>query len=380
MLINFWYVAEWSKSVKDKPVKVELLGLKFVLFRDESGKVRCLSDVCIHRSGSLGCGWTTNGNITCPYHGWQFNGEGKTVFIPSEGEDFKIPDKARVDSYPTEERYGMIWVFLGDLPESERPAIPDFPEYDDPKWRRITTEWTWNADASRVLENGLDIAHASFVHPTFGRQDTAKHNEIVNVERGEFWGRSENIQYPPKMTGNPIRRMARKEKQPTTTRPEYNLSGHLARIQVEINSRMSLLMFDCNTPVNENTTRTFVTQLRSFLKSPIFDSSSKKRLHGIIKEDVAIVEAIEPVTLPTNLSHEVSVRDDKFMSSFRLARRKCIEEKGWKIDVAQMREKLKTQALAIPSPARRENPDIDWPIETVPLVPAVRKPVKTDTD
>ncbi|MCB1732967.1 MAG: Rieske 2Fe-2S domain-containing protein, partial [Halieaceae bacterium] len=59
MLTNLWYVAEWSRAVKDKPVQARLLGQNFVLFRDKAGKVNCLSDICIHRGGSLAGGWTT---------------------------------------------------------------------------------------------------------------------------------------------------------------------------------------------------------------------------------------------------------------------------------------------------------------------------------
>ena len=58
MLVNLWYVAEWSDTVKDKPVHVKMLGQDFVLFRDQAGDVKCLSDVCLHRGGSLSGGWT----------------------------------------------------------------------------------------------------------------------------------------------------------------------------------------------------------------------------------------------------------------------------------------------------------------------------------
>ena len=52
MFINFWYVAEQSEKLTKKPIRRKMLGQHFVLFRDESGKARCLSDVCIHRGGS----------------------------------------------------------------------------------------------------------------------------------------------------------------------------------------------------------------------------------------------------------------------------------------------------------------------------------------
>ena len=81
------------------------------------------------RGGSLAGGWTTERDcVACPYHGWEFDGEGETQFIPSLGENADIPEKARIDAYPTEERYGMVWVFLGDLAEEKRYPIPPFPE------------------------------------------------------------------------------------------------------------------------------------------------------------------------------------------------------------------------------------------------------------
>lgn len=376
MLINLWYVAEWSHAVTDKPVKARLLGRDFVLFRDSGGRVHCLSNVCLHRGGSLSGGWTRGDCIACPYHGWRFNGEGRVEHIPSEGADFKIPDKARIDAYPTEERYGLIWVFLGDLPQEERFPIPDLPEYGDATWRMITDEWTWQAEAARVVENGIDIAHASFVHPIFGMEATAQENHIVKVERGEHWGYSENLQYPPQMKENFLRRRIRKDRQPTVTKPAYDLSGMVVRIQIELNEKMSLIMFDANTPVDEHTTRTFALQFRNFFKSPFFDKGSRKRLRRILAEDTAIVEAASPNYLPDSLANEMSVKDDKFMSSFRAARRKCIEERGWKIDTFEAARHTGRKVLAIPSPLRRERQDLDWVIDTVPLVPPTRAPIK----
>lgn len=371
MLINLWYVAEWSKSLTDSPLKVKMLGQNLVLFRDDKGVAHCLSDVCIHRGGSLSGGRCIDGNVACPYHGWQFDGEGKVQFIPSEGRDFNIPDRARVDAYPTEERYGMIWVFLGDLPEEERPPIPPFPEYDDPKWRAITDEWTWKAEAARVIENGIDLAHASFVHPVFGTPDTAGENQIVKVEKDDLNGMSWNIQYPPQLKGElGLRRFIRKDRQPTETIPGYHLSGYVVRIQINLNKYMNLLMFDCNTPVDEHTTRTFATQLRTFFKLPLFDANSRKRLRKVFKEDADIIEAAAPNYLPENLANELSVQDDRFMSSFRTARRKLIE-KGNQIDSYTIKQYEGRKAFAIPSPARRERPDLKWVLDPVPLVQVV---------
>jgi phenylpropionate dioxygenase-like ring-hydroxylating dioxygenase large terminal subunit len=382
MLVNLWYVAEWSETVKDEPVQVKMLGQEFVLYRDNAGEVHCLSDVCLHRGGSLSGGWNKGDSVACPYHGWRFNGEGCVTHIPSEGPDFTPPDRARVDAYPTQEAYGMIWVFLGDAPEEERFPLPEFPEYSDPAWKAITDEWNWKAEAARVVENGIDIAHASFVHPMFGMEATAQQNQIISIEKNDYCGKSENIQFPPQFKDGWLRKRMRKERQPTVTKPEWHLNGMTVRIQIDINPSMSILMFDANTPVDEHNTRTFATQLRTFFKQDIFDSGSRKRLRKVFREDTAIIERAAPNYLPERLLNELSVKDDKFMSTFRSARRRLIEQKGWQIDSRAVAEHTGRKVLTIPSPHRRTHPELDWVIDTVQLVPPVTQPAsgRAETD
>jgi phenylpropionate dioxygenase-like ring-hydroxylating dioxygenase large terminal subunit len=98
-----------------------VFGLPFVVFRDQSGEARVLADTCVHRGGSLSKGLIKNGNAVCPYHGWEFGGDGKCSKVPSLGEVTKIPARAKVDAYPVQEKYGIVFAFLGDLPEAERP-------------------------------------------------------------------------------------------------------------------------------------------------------------------------------------------------------------------------------------------------------------------
>lgn len=369
MLVNLWYVAEWSHAVKDKPVKVKLLGQNFVLFRDEAGKVNCLSDVCLHRGGSLAGGQVHKDCVACPYHGWRYNGKGEVTFIPSRGEAGPIPRRAMIDAYPTEERYGMIWVFLGDLPESERYPIPPFAEYGQPGWRELQGEFTWKAAAARVVENGIDMAHASFVHPVFGHPSTAHKNYIESEHREESWATHTVVMHPPAFKGL-VRQFVRKERQPTRVRPTYFLSGYTVRLQVDLRPGWSTIVFDANTPVDEFTTRTFAVQLRSFFRARIFDRDSKRRLMEIFDQDAAIVEQSQPNWLPETLENELSVQHDRFMSSWRSMRRRHIEEFGWQIDSQALRPHEGFKTFTIPSPGRREHPEIKWVLDTVPLKPA----------
>ena len=131
MYINFWYPIIRSEDLgPDKPERAKVLGVNFVVFRDQEGRARVLSDTCVHRGGSLGGAWelgqnprVVNGCVVCPYHGWEYNGEGECTNIPSIGYGKKPPARAKVDAYPVQEKYGIVFAFLGDLPESERPRF-----------------------------------------------------------------------------------------------------------------------------------------------------------------------------------------------------------------------------------------------------------------
>jgi phenylpropionate dioxygenase-like ring-hydroxylating dioxygenase large terminal subunit len=378
VLVNLWYVAEWSHAVTDKPVRAKVLGRNLALFRDDSGNVHCLADTCIHRGGALGRGWVKDNCLVCPYHGWRYGADGKCTFVPSEGEDYSISPRARVDSYPVEERYGMIWVFLGDLDEKERYPIPPFPEFGNPEWKALQAEFTWNAEAARVVENGIDVAHAAFVHPMFGIPEAADKAEILRMEKHEWWATSDTKTIAPKLKGDGgLRRFIRKDNTETITHPTWYLPGYTVRLHVEVTPKMHIIMFDANTPVDEHTTRTFAVQLRSFFKADIFDGNSKKRLLKIFQEDAAIVEKSRPYFLPETLMDEVSVSSDRFMATFRLARKRLIEEKGWAIDTKAIEAAGDKKVFTIPSPARKaaEAEGIKWALPAVPLVPATKTPL-----
>jgi phenylpropionate dioxygenase-like ring-hydroxylating dioxygenase large terminal subunit len=368
MIINQWYVAEDVANITDKPKRVKLLGFDFVLFRDTAGTINCLSDVCIHRGASLGAGQLLNGCVECPYHGWQFNGTGNVVKIPSLPADTKIPARARVDSYPVKLKYGWIWVFLGDLPEAERPPLPEFPEYDDTaNWRTVRGEWLWKADYARVVENGLDFAHAPFVHPSFGNRDTAEIHDF-EMESDEWSARAKVTYIPPLPKG--IWRLVRKEKTPVQAQPSYHVSGATMRLDVWLTATWRMVIFDVNTPVDEHTTLTRWIMARSFMKPKIWDGDSIRRTIKIFEQDTRIVEEICPESVPTDLRDELTVKSDGLMNAFRLKRRELIE-RGWQIDIEKLSAEINgRRAVVIPSPGRREEKGKNYVLKTAPLLPA----------
>jgi len=184
MLLNNWYVAAVANELGEVPLRSTMLGCDFVLFRDAAGEPHCLSDVCCHRGASLSRGKCVNGCVQCPYHGWEYAGDGCVTRIPSLGEG-KIPARARVDSYPVQERYGFIWVFLGDAPEGERHELPELlPEFgDDDTWRMTRMQRDWDVNWARLKENLADASHLFLVH-SFGRH-LPETTEVFQVHETE---------------------------------------------------------------------------------------------------------------------------------------------------------------------------------------------------
>ena len=94
--------------------------------------------------------------MQCPYHGWQYDGDGNCRRIPSLGKDAKIPGRTRIDAYPTVEQYGLVFAFLGDLPDAERPPIMPIPEYgpNGPMegWAATIQYFEFDIDYKRSIE------------------------------------------------------------------------------------------------------------------------------------------------------------------------------------------------------------------------------------
>lgn len=170
-LRNSWFAVARSVEVGSAPAKVTLLATDVVLWRSPDGQVVAAADRCPHREAPLSIGHLEHGCLVCPYHGWTFGDDGRCVNVPSAADGVPPPPRAHLATFHTTERYGLVWLCLGEPAAS----IPDIEEEDDPVFRRINTPVeVWRTSATRMADNFLDITHFPFVHlGTFGRsQDT----------------------------------------------------------------------------------------------------------------------------------------------------------------------------------------------------------------
>lgn len=364
MFINFWYPAERSSRLEGEPIKRKILGQNLVLYRDETGTARALSNICVHRCASLANGWTKNGRLVCPYHGWEYGADGRCQHIPSLGRGQPgTMARAQVDAYPVVERYGLVFVFLGDLPEEDRPPILEIQEWEAPGWRTTLTDYEWRANYRRVVENALDFAHPEFVH-FVGRkgEDPDYHVPDYEVEEHQ-WGAGADVAFSQAAKG--FWRYFRDRKSEIVAGTTFNGPNQfLTRIQFD--AKMKSYQYAFQAPIDEYNVRTFLVNARNFFTLRIFDGLADRRNHMIVEEDRVIAEEIEPVIGQLGATDDLSVKADKIQHHYRDRLRQW-EALGWRIDTEALAAAYPgKQVYVLPSPQRRTSKS--WVFPTVPLV------------
>lgn len=179
-LAESWYAAGTSVEITGRaPVGRVVLGERLVLFRDAEGHAVALTDRCLHRNAPLSAGACFDGKLGCPYHGWTYDGAGRLVGIPAQPKDAPVPALA-VPSWPTVERHGLVWVWMGrGAPHGEPFAMP---YWNTPGWRAYYMVTPFDNGVTQLVENFMDVPHTVFVHKGWFRSE-ARRPVRMTVER-----------------------------------------------------------------------------------------------------------------------------------------------------------------------------------------------------
>lgn len=124
LLRRYWHPVGLCADANETPRKVRVLGEDLILFRNGAGQPGLLYPHCAHRGTSLYFGKVEQKGIRCCYHGWLFAPQGQCLEQPCEPEGGRARDSARQPWYPLEERYGLIWAYLG--PPDRKPILPRY--------------------------------------------------------------------------------------------------------------------------------------------------------------------------------------------------------------------------------------------------------------
>jgi 5,5'-dehydrodivanillate O-demethylase len=166
------YAAEDLEPGQAVPLKI--LHVELTLYRGQDGRARIIGGRCAHRGVLLSVGIVEDNCVRCRYHGWNYDETGQCVDQPAEPKSFAA--KVQVPSYPVEEFFGFIWVYLGESPVPELPRWPEFEEYGR---FHIIEKRKWNY--FHDLENTVDDVHQFWVHKTGIYNDDGNAGEIPEI-------------------------------------------------------------------------------------------------------------------------------------------------------------------------------------------------------
>jgi phenylpropionate dioxygenase-like ring-hydroxylating dioxygenase large terminal subunit len=155
-----WYALGFSHEIeRGQVVGKDFLDGRVVMYRGEDGKARVMSAYCRHLGSDLSVGQVVGNDIRCAFHHWQYGENGRCTKIPVSE---RIPEKARLFSFPTAEKWGLVWVFNGPEPLF---AVPSFVGFAEPQLAFHTTKSAdFPVEHWVPLTNSVDFQHLRVLH------------------------------------------------------------------------------------------------------------------------------------------------------------------------------------------------------------------------
>lgn len=149
-------------TINDQPI--------FVI-RGKDGTIRCFSNVCLHRMMRLLEDTGNCGRITCPYHGWTYDTEGRVIGAGHMGHRDPEFDKKgyRLPELRTEIWHGWIYVTLN----KDAPPVAKLLAELDPHVARYgladyvsvaRQDHVWKTNWKLLTENFMEGYHLPVAH------------------------------------------------------------------------------------------------------------------------------------------------------------------------------------------------------------------------
>ena len=174
-LVEGWYWALRSKDLKKGQIKsVTFLGRDLVIYRGTDGRPRTLDAYCPHMGAHLAEGQVDETGVRCFFHHWKLDETGSVVDCPIQDT---IP-KTSNHAWPTDEKYGMVWVWTGESPWHPVPFIPELME--EPERAMLGSQFTKGCHPNIVMVNAIDEQHFHSVHPMASSLANGLHFEVAS--------------------------------------------------------------------------------------------------------------------------------------------------------------------------------------------------------
>lgn len=165
------------------PVKIRLFGEDLVVFRDASGTLGLVEELCPHRRASFVYGRNEGDGLRCLYHGWKIDVTGTIREMPSEPSDCKMVGKLKSKAYEVREGAGLVWTYMG--PAEHKPAFDPLAFTANRDARVSIAKVVVNANWAQVLEGAIDSAHSSSLHSDDNKVGSVAQGATVELIAGD---------------------------------------------------------------------------------------------------------------------------------------------------------------------------------------------------
>jgi phenylpropionate dioxygenase-like ring-hydroxylating dioxygenase large terminal subunit len=157
LLRRYWHPVGLGGDAGVTPRPVKILGEELILFRDGKGRPGLVYPRCCHRGTTLYYGKVEERGIRCCYHGWLFDVEGQCLEMPAEPHPAGAQcQRVRQPWYPTQDRYGLVFAYLG--PPDKKPVLPRYKCLEV-----MTPDEFVEADDSSIGSGGIVIAPCNWL-------------------------------------------------------------------------------------------------------------------------------------------------------------------------------------------------------------------------
>ena len=132
--LNWYVIGETSTFPVNTLQKVTVWDKDYVVWKDKVTKtIYAMDDDCSHKGAALSGGYLHKSCVVCPYHGYEFTGNGTLVKIP--GLEFESSPCKNQRTYSVKERNG--WIFLNTDFETDETGIFEEQEANNPDFSVI---------------------------------------------------------------------------------------------------------------------------------------------------------------------------------------------------------------------------------------------------
>ncbi|WP_341527811.1 Rieske 2Fe-2S domain-containing protein [Nostoc sp. UHCC 0302] len=154
-----WLIAHKSMLGINRPNKITLNGIDYVIWQNQKGEVFALDNICPHMQAPLSNGWVCQqkNTIICPFHALEFDGQGRLY------QDKKAENQPITKPLELIVNNDCIWTYAGLEP---RLPIPDLHQriVDEYEFIGVTGEKSIRGDFLSNLMVNYDYNHQNGTH------------------------------------------------------------------------------------------------------------------------------------------------------------------------------------------------------------------------